>query len=77
MADRVAGVTVGRRSRGAAAPACRRQRVQPLRDLAEAIEAIAADCLLIVGLEDLHWSDQSTLDLVATWRGAVIRRAFC
>src|ERR671912_658807 len=40
-------------------------RVRPLRDLAEAIEAIAADCLLIVVLEDLHWSDQSTLDLVA------------
>ena len=39
--------------------------VRRLRDLAEAIEAIAAECLLIVVLEDLHWSDQSTLDLVA------------
>jgi predicted ATPase len=33
--------------------------------LADAIEAITAEDPLIFVLEDLHWSDPSTLDLVA------------
>lgn len=36
-----------------------------LRELAEAIEAYAAERLLLLVLEDLHWSDVSTLDLIA------------
>ena len=36
-----------------------------LREMAEAIEAMAADALLLVVLEDLQWSDYSTLDLIS------------
>jgi predicted ATPase len=36
-----------------------------LREIAEAIEAISAETPLIIVLEDLHWSDYSTVDLVA------------
>lgn len=36
-----------------------------VRFLVEAIEAIAADRLLILVLEDLHWSDPSTLDVLS------------
>lgn len=35
-----------------------------LRTLAEVVEAIASEAPLILVLEDLHWSDPSTLDLV-------------
>jgi tetratricopeptide (TPR) repeat protein len=42
-----------------------------LREMAEALEVIAAEAPLILFLEDLHWSDPSTLDLIAT----VARRA--
>jgi predicted ATPase len=45
-------------------------RERMLREMAEAIEAIAADQPLILVLEDLHWSDFSTVDLVAYWRDA-------
>ena len=37
-------------------------RHRMLRELAEAVEALAADTTLIFLLEDLHWSDVSTLD---------------
>jgi predicted ATPase len=37
-----------------------------LREMAEALEVIAADVPLILYLEDLHWSDPSTLDPIAT-----------
>ena len=37
-----------------------------LREMAEALEVIAAEAPLILYLEDLHWSDPSTLDLIAT-----------
>jgi hypothetical protein len=37
-----------------------------LREMAEALEVIAADTPLVLYLEDLHWSDPSTLDLIAT-----------
>ena len=40
-------------------------RERMLREMAEAFEAIAADALLVVVLEDLQWSDYSTLDLIA------------
>jgi predicted ATPase len=35
------------------------------RELAEAIEALAAERPLVLWLEDLHWSDVSTVDLLA------------
>jgi predicted ATPase len=37
-----------------------------LREMAEALEVIAAATPLVLYLEDLHWSDPSTLDLIAT-----------
>jgi DNA-binding winged helix-turn-helix (wHTH) protein/predicted ATPase len=40
-------------------------RERMLREMAEAIEAITADAPLMIVLEDLHWSDYSTLDLIA------------
>jgi DNA-binding winged helix-turn-helix (wHTH) protein/predicted ATPase len=40
-------------------------RERMLREMADAIEALAADAPLLLVLEDLHWSDYSTLDLIA------------
>jgi len=40
-------------------------RERMLRELAEALEALTAERALILRLEDLHWSDYSTLDLLA------------
>jgi predicted ATPase/DNA-binding winged helix-turn-helix (wHTH) protein len=40
-------------------------RERMLRELAEAVEALAHDRSLVFVLEDLHWSDVSTLDWVA------------
>src|SRR5262249_61388061 len=34
-----------------------------LREMAEAVEAVTATTPLLLGLEDLHWRDYSTLDL--------------
>jgi DNA-binding winged helix-turn-helix (wHTH) protein/tetratricopeptide (TPR) repeat protein len=39
-------------------------RERMLREAAEALEAVAADRPLVVCLEDLHWADPSTVDLV-------------
>jgi len=36
-----------------------------LREMAEAIEQLTADALFVLVLEDLHWADYSTLDLVS------------
>jgi DNA-binding winged helix-turn-helix (wHTH) protein/tetratricopeptide (TPR) repeat protein len=41
-----------------------------LRELADAIEGLTADLPVILLLEDLHWADHSTLDLVT----ALVRR---
>jgi tetratricopeptide (TPR) repeat protein len=41
-----------------------------LREMAETIEALTAEAPLILVLEDLHWSDYATLDLL----GALARR---
>jgi len=41
-----------------------------LRELAEAIEVITAETPLVLWLEDLHWSDYSTLE----WLGFLARR---
>ena len=40
-------------------------RDRMLRELTEALEALAVDAPLILRLEDLHWSDVSTLDWLA------------
>ncbi len=40
-------------------------RERRLRELADAIEAISIEAPLIIVLEDLHWSDHSTMDLLA------------
>src|SRR5215471_7068729 len=36
-----------------------------LRELAQALEVLTADAPLVLVLEDLHWSDPSTVDLLA------------
>src|SRR5688572_1754416 len=36
-----------------------------LREMAEVIEALTAETPLLLVLEDLHWSDYSTLDLIS------------
>ncbi|MBI3801903.1 MAG: AAA family ATPase, partial [Deltaproteobacteria bacterium] len=48
---------VQRRAQGAS-------RERMLREVCEALEALTTDTLLIVVLEDLHWSDHATLDLL-------------
>jgi len=50
--------TLQRRTAGAT-------RERMLRELAEALEVITAECPLVLMLEDLHWSDVSTLALLA------------
>ena len=40
-------------------------RERMLREFAEAVEAFTVDRLLVLVLEDLHWSDHATLDLIA------------
>jgi len=40
-------------------------RERMLREIAEAIEALTAETPLVLALEDLHWSDYSTLDLIS------------
>src|SRR5258705_4162758 len=40
-------------------------RERMLREMAEAIEALTLEAPLLLVLEDLHWSDYSTLDLVS------------
>jgi DNA-binding winged helix-turn-helix (wHTH) protein/predicted ATPase len=40
-------------------------RERMLRELAEALESVTRETLLVLWIEDLHWSDVSTLDCVA------------
>jgi DNA-binding winged helix-turn-helix (wHTH) protein len=40
-----------------------------LREIAHALEVLAADRLVVLWLEDLHWSDYSTLDAIALLAG--------
>jgi len=40
-------------------------RERMLREMAEALEAITVEHPLVLWLEDLHWSDHATLDLIA------------
>jgi predicted ATPase len=48
----------------------RATRERMLRELTSAVETIAADAPLLLTLEDIHWSDASTLD----WLAHVARR---
>jgi DNA-binding winged helix-turn-helix (wHTH) protein/predicted ATPase len=48
----------------------RQTRERMMRELTLAVEAIASDIPLVLELEDIHWSDASTLD----WIGHVARR---
>jgi CheY-like chemotaxis protein len=41
-------------------------RERMLREIAEALEALTAETPLALVLEDLHWSDYSTLDLISS-----------
>ena len=45
-------------------------RERMMRELTVALEAVASDVPLILKLEDIHWSDASTID----WLGHVARR---
>lgn len=40
-------------------------RERMLREFVEALDAVTAEVLLVLVFEDLHWSDHSTLDLLA------------
>ena len=40
-------------------------RKRMLRELGEAVEMLASDRLLVLVLEDVHWSDAATLDVLA------------
>ncbi len=40
-------------------------RERMLREIGEALDALTADTPLVLALEDLHWSDYSTLDLIS------------
>jgi hypothetical protein len=40
-------------------------RDRMLREMADALEALTADRPLVLVLEDFHWSDHATLDLIA------------
>src|SRR5437868_1601139 len=40
-------------------------RERMLREMSEALEALTAEEPLVLVLEDLHWSDYSTLDLIS------------
>jgi len=44
-------------------------RERMLREMGEALEALTADLPLVLILEDLHWSDYSTLDLISYLAG--------
>ena len=48
---------VQRRAQGASAE-------RMLRELVEALEALTRDAPLVLLLEDLHWSDSATIDLL-------------
>jgi DNA-binding SARP family transcriptional activator/tetratricopeptide (TPR) repeat protein len=63
LGDRPDADAVRQRAQGAT-------RARMLREMLEALDAIAAAAPLLLVLEDLHWADDSTLDLLA----ALLRR---
>ena len=50
-------------------------RERMLREMGEALEALTSDLPLVLILEDLHWSDYSTLDLISYLATAASGRA--
>ena len=53
-------------------------RERMVREICEALERIAVDDPVVLVLEDLHWVDVSTLDVVsALARGARQRKSYC
>jgi DNA-binding winged helix-turn-helix (wHTH) protein/tetratricopeptide (TPR) repeat protein len=42
-------------------------RERMVREICEALEAVTADRVLILVLEDLHWADLATLDVISTF----------
>jgi predicted ATPase/DNA-binding winged helix-turn-helix (wHTH) protein len=60
-----------RAERGAMKTRSSTTRERMLRELTQAIEVIAADIPLVLTLEDIHWSDASTLD----WLVHIARRS--
>jgi tetratricopeptide (TPR) repeat protein len=63
LGDGAKAVSVRQRAQGAT-------RARMLREMLEALDAIAAGAPLLLVLEDLHWADDSTLDLLT----ALLRR---
>jgi DNA-binding winged helix-turn-helix (wHTH) protein/tetratricopeptide (TPR) repeat protein len=59
------GVLDGPRAERARRRVANPTRERMLRELADALEALAAQRLLVVVLEDLHWSDTSSVDALA------------
>jgi len=51
--------------RATAPPSVGATRERMLREMAEAVEAMTVEAPVVLALEDLHWSDYSTLDLIA------------
>jgi DNA-binding winged helix-turn-helix (wHTH) protein/predicted ATPase len=45
--------------------AARATSARMLRDISEAVEALAAEAPVVLVLEDVHWADYSTLDLIS------------
>ncbi len=49
-----------------------------LRELAEALEVLTADRVLVLVLEDVQWSDRATVEALPTWRsGASWHGCWC
>ena len=61
---------VQRRAQGAT-------RDRMLRELVEALDALSRDAPLVLLLEDLHWSDSATIDLLAHAGPAGAKRRAC
>jgi DNA-binding winged helix-turn-helix (wHTH) protein/predicted ATPase len=59
-----------RSERGVLEARGRPTRERMMRELTHAVEAIASDAPLVLKLEDMHWSDEATLD----WVGHAARR---
>ena len=51
-------------------------RERMLREMGEALDLLAADVPLVLILEDLHWSDYATLDLIEDAGGHPANRRY-
>ena len=55
----------GNRPRPRPPPPTRGTSVRLLREMAEGLEALAAEVPVVLLLEDVHWADYSTIDLLS------------